>query len=144
MYQKPAKLRLVPFLLTVLIITSCQREIDFNDPDPAWGNVRESTVLQKITIKYGDGSITTRNYVKTMLSSGNYQLTWDETDPALPPDDRLLRRAVFNASGKNIINVVEHSYVATISAAGDTIFSNHITSDTLFYDASGSVSKIIT
>jgi hypothetical protein len=98
-------------------------------------------VLQKITTKYGDGSDETKTYTKTTLASGNYQLSWDESDPATP-GYKSLRRAVFNADGKNSINVFDRSFVAEISPAGDDVFTNFITSDTLFYDASGSVSKI--
>ncbi len=98
--------------------------------------------LKQITVNYGDGSTETKVYTMTSLSSGNYQLSWDESDPGTP-DDRVLRRAIFNAAGKNVVNVVEHSFVADVSPAGDDIFTNYITSDTLSYDASGSVNKII-
>jgi hypothetical protein len=99
-------------------------------------------ILQKITVNYSDGSVESKVYTKTSLASGNYQLSWDESNQGLP-DDRVLRRAVFNADGKNIISVVEHSFIAATSPGGDDIFTNYITSDTLFYDAAGNISKII-
>ena len=229
MYKKITKLLFLPVLLTVLVITSCQREVDFTDTDPVTEYVRDSTlliksvslydlglqdsisetysydsinrkitltfsnpsasifpdgtvaelsynsdwmishakytypagytpqagdyntvdvvydaekILQRITVNYSDGSVETKIYTKTSLTSGNYQLSWDESASGFP-NDNLLRRAVFNTAGKNIINVVEHSFIAATSPGGNDVFTNRITSDTLFYDPGGNVSKII-
>jgi hypothetical protein len=75
-------------------------------------------VLQKITTRLGDGSIETIQFNKTLLSSGNYQLSWIETDPSLP-DDSFPRKAVFNADGKNIINIIEHLFVSDTTPTGE-------------------------
>ncbi len=99
-------------------------------------------VVQKITVRYGDGSSEIKVYNKIPLPGGNYQLSWDESDPG-SPDDQVLRRAVFNADGNNITSIVDHSYIAETTPAGDDIYTNVIRTDSLFYDAPGSVKKII-
>jgi hypothetical protein len=226
LHQNFRTLIFVPFLLTVLVITSCQREVSFTDIDTVTEYVKDSTlliksitfasatgqdsivenysydsvnrrititwtdatdsvfvnesgaelsyndkwlltratyiyplgyipqawdyttidivydaqkVLQKITVNYGDGSFESKVYTKAMLASGKYQLSWVERDPANP----LFRRATFNADGRNITNVVEYSVVAETTPAGDDIFTNIIITDSMFYDAPGSIIKII-
>ena len=226
MYHNLRKLLFFPLLLTVLIVTSCQREIDFTgiNPvteyvkdstlliksvtslwdngqdsivenysydsinrkitltwnDPSSSNIQDGTIaefsynnnwmishaqyiypagylpqageyttidilydaektLQKITVNYGDGSSESKVYSKTLLPSGNYRLSWDESDPGYP----FFRRAEFNADGRNITSIVDYSYVAETTPAGDDVFTNVIVTDSLFYDASGSLRKII-
>ncbi|MEI9910436.1 MAG: hypothetical protein WDO71_12670 [Bacteroidota bacterium] len=41
-------------------------------------------VVQKITVRYGDGSSEIKVYNKIPLPGGNYQLSWDESDPGSP------------------------------------------------------------
>lgn len=113
-------------------------DYDYNTIDIVYD---PENVLQKITVKYSNGSIESKLFTKAILSGGKYQLSWDESNSG--PDDIVLRRAVFDAAGKNIINATEHSFIAETSPAGDNIFTNFITTDSLFYDASGNVSKIV-
>lgn len=115
-------------------------EYDYNTIDIAYD---AENVVKKITTKLGDGSVETIVFSKTMLSAGNYQVSWEETELALP-GDRFPRKAVFNADGKNIINIREHLFVSDTTPTGDYIYSNLIITDSLIYDASGSLSKIFT
>lgn len=97
-------------------------------------------ILKKITTKYADGATDFRIFTKTMLSGGNYQLSWDETNPADPYYIASLRRAVFNAEGKNIISISDQSFGAGTSPSD---YNNYVVSDTFSYDAAGNVSKIV-
>lgn len=97
-------------------------------------------ILKKITTKYADGTTDVRNYTKFMLSGGNYQLSWDETNPADLLIISSLRRAVFNADGKNIISISDESFD---TGSSPPEFNNIIVSDTLSYDAVGNVSHIV-
>jgi hypothetical protein len=114
-----------------------QWEYDYNIIDITYD---ADKILQSITTKYSNGSIESKVFSKTRLSSGNYQLTWDETNL---PDDKIFRKAVFDAEGKTIVNIIENSFIAETSPTGDDIFTNYIATDSLVYDASGSVIKII-
>jgi len=96
-------------------------------------------ILQKITTELGDGNIESLQFNKTMLPSGNYQLSWEETDPALP-DETFPRKIIFNADGKSIIVILEHLF----KPAGENFYANVIIKDSLAYDATGNVSKVFT
>ncbi|HET6994246.1 MAG TPA: hypothetical protein VFI06_04640 [Chitinophagaceae bacterium] len=99
-------------------------------------------ILHEITEIYGDGHSETKLYTKTMLSSGSYQLGWDMPDPSMPTS-KYKRRAVFNSAGRNIVSVSDDSFIAEYSPAGDPVFTNLIVSDSLFYNASGSIIKVV-
>lgn len=100
-------------------------------------------VLQKITASLSDGSIEIVEFSKTALSSGNYQISWEETSSGLP-GEKFPRKAVFNADDKNIFNIQERLSVIDTTPSGDYIYTNIIDTDSLIYDASGNVSKIFT
>ena len=112
-------------------------EYDYNTIDLAYD---AGNVLQNITVKYSNASIESIAFTKTTPIAGKYQLTWDQSDLSTP-GDKLIRRAVFDDKGKNIINVVDHSYLVTDSN-GDEIFTNFIITDSITYDESGSVIKV--
>jgi len=97
-------------------------------------------VIQKIAIHYFSGEIRNIVFKKTSLSSGKYQLNWTEPFPFSDGDTTALS-AVFDATGKPLNRTQSYSYIAVTGP--EEIYTKIINTDSLYYDAQGSVSKII-
>lgn len=101
-------------------------------------------VLRKIDIKPFNGNLRTVLFNKTLLASGKYELKWNELLFGLSntgADDSAYVRAIFDKEGKCLKSEYSYSY-QTVAGGGDDTYTQIIITDSLIYDASGSISKI--
>lgn len=97
-----------------------------------------NNVLQKVMVKYMDGSQESAAFNKTILADNGYQLTWNET---MLENDSIFRKAIFDKEGKAMVSYIEHYYHPT---PGLPEIDTTIARDSIIYDAGGSVIKVFT
>lgn len=116
-----------------------------NDFDPKRVDIvyDANDILQKITTTYGTGRVESTVYTKTVLTGGTYQLSWKEDAIAAIPGG-FLHTATFDATGLNKKNTLTYEYVAVDNGSSNNILSQFIRTDSIAYDATGSISKIFT
>lgn len=90
-------------------------------------------VLQKITYKLYGGKTGVTMFSKTMLTSGGYQLNWSEPFFVFQGSDSAKVHAIFEADGRYVVSSYSYSTSST----------QIINTDTVVYNADGSVTKII-
>lgn len=100
-------------------------------------------VLQKIAISYFNGEVRTILFKKTALSSGKYELKWNQPrfDPFTISEKNTTHiRSIFGKEGKCLWT--EYAYKVSVGS-GDEDYEEVIITDSLIYDAMGNVSKIL-
>ena len=98
-----------------------------------------NNVLQKVMVKYMDGSQESAVFNRTtILADNGYQLTWNET---MLEDDSIFRKAIFDKEGKAVVSYIEHYYHPT---PGLPEIDTTIARDSIAYDAGGSVIQVFT
>jgi hypothetical protein len=101
-------------------------------------------VLQKIAINYFSGDTKIVLLKKALLLSGKYQLSWTEPLLISKPSsgDTANVRATFDEGGNCLKSEFSYSY-ETIVGAGEEAYTKIIMTDTMYYDAKGSVNKVV-
>jgi hypothetical protein len=102
----------------------------------------DNNVVKSFTRYFYDGFVDSVRFVKTLLTAGYYKLTWIDSF-RLPQEEIVKRDAVFNVSGKPILNVSEIPYISGMDQAGNSIYSSYVETDSVVYDNEGSLSKIV-
>ena len=114
-------------------------DYDYDKIDIRYDN---NNIVQEIIVKYIPGITLSSIINKTMLPGGRYKLEWSISDPNIS-DDIYYRTAVFSSDGKNILNVMDHRLNET-SPSGDPVEYKFVRTDSLVYDVTGNVTKILT
>lgn len=99
-------------------------------------------ILQKIAIRLFNGDTRTILFNKTLLSSGKYELRWNEPLFMGFGEDTATVRASFDKEGRCLGSEYSYSYQRVAGGGSDT-YTQIILTDSLIYDATGNVSKII-
>lgn len=110
-------------------------EFDNNTIDITYDS---DNIVHKIAVKYVGGSTSSCVFTKTMLQGGGYRLDWNMSDP-----DTYFRTVVFSSDGKNILNTIDHR-LTEMAPSGNPVEYKFINTDSLVYDATGNVVKVLT